>query len=231
MERRRGRQRRLTAYTKDKPVANSNDQNSEQETGLSQDGGAGADQLSDDIAKKYDPDRLLKMMSARAGRGESLDHSVRNRYERRYGVDLGHVRVITGEFAEKFNRDRNAYAVTIGSTGMILMGGSADRSAATAAGQALLGHELAHVAQAKRGLHFKTMGEGMPFAEEHEREAEAHEAAILHEEQGGATAGPSAAQLAAHAEKQIAKIRERVLEMLGDAGEMQLVRAGQMRRP
>ncbi len=216
-------------------MANSNDQHTGQEpgqdTGLSEDGGAGADQLSDDIAKKYDPDRLLKMMSARAGRGDSLDHSVRSRYERRYGVDLGHVRVITGEFAEKFNRDRNAHAVTIGSTGMILMGGTAERGAGTAAGNALLGHELAHVAQAKRGLHFKAMDAGMPFAEEHEREAEAHEADILQEEHGSSSAGPSAAQTAAHAEKQIAKIRERVLEMLGDAGEMQLIRAGQMRRP
>ena len=194
------------------------------------DNGTAADQLSDDLAKKYDPDRLLKMMSARAGKGESLDHSVRSRYERRYGVDLSHVRVITGEFAEKFNRDRNAYAVTIGSTGMILMGGSAERSSATAAGRALLGHELAHVAQAKRGLHFKAMDGGMPFAEEHEREAEAHEAAILHEEQGG-KAGPSAQDLAKQSEKRQAKIRERVLEMLGDAGEWQLVRAGEMRRP
>src|SRR5215468_10760153 len=116
------------------------------------------------------------MMSKRAGKGESLDHSLRQKYEKRFGVDLGHVRIYTGEFAEEFNRKRDAYAVTIGSTGMILMGGSPEKSMGSTSGQALLAHELTHVAQAHRGVHRKsTFSGGMPFGEEHEAEAEAVE--------------------------------------------------------
>ena len=56
--------------------------------------------ISDELLRKYDPERLLKIIGKRAGRGESLDHSVRSKYEKKFGVDLGHVRVFTGEFAD-----------------------------------------------------------------------------------------------------------------------------------
>jgi len=105
-----------------------------------------ADELTEELAKKYDPERLLKLVSKRAGRGSPLDASLRAKYEQRFGVDLGHVRIYTGEFAEEFNRQRNAHAVTIGTTGMILMGGSTDKSMSSSSGQALLAHELTHVA-------------------------------------------------------------------------------------
>src|SRR5262245_50150493 len=123
------------------------------------------------------------MVVGRAGKGESLDSTVRNKYERKFGVDLGHVRIFTGEFAEEFNRKRDAYAVTIGSTGMILMGGSPDKSMGSAAGQALLAHELTHVAQAARGAggglaRKASYDGGMPFTEEHEAEAEAVEHSV-----------------------------------------------------
>src|SRR3954469_6598001 len=145
--------------------------------------------LTDELARKYDPDRMLRMVSKRAGRGEALEHSVRAKYERRFGVDLGHVRVYTGEFAEEFNRQRNAYAVTVGATGMIMMGNSPDKSMGSASGQALLAHELTHVAQQARsntgGLHRKsTFAGALPFAEEHEAEAELVEQAVHDEEQG-----------------------------------------------
>src|ERR1700761_6479184 len=87
-----------------------------------------AEELTDELAKKYDPERLLKVVAKRAGRGDPLEHSVRQKYERRFGVDLGHVRIYSGEFAEAFNRQRNAYAVTIGSTGMIMMGKSGEKT-------------------------------------------------------------------------------------------------------
>ncbi|MGE0546803.1 MAG: DUF4157 domain-containing protein [Kofleriaceae bacterium] len=198
-----------------------------------------ADQLTDELARKYDPERLLTLVSRRAGRGESLEHSVRARYEKRFGVDLSHVRVYTGEFAEEFNRQRNAYAVTVGSTGMILMGGSPDKSLHSASGQALLAHELTHVAQAQRGLHRKSSFDGaMPFAEEHEAEAEATEAAVLHE----ASAGPSSGQAALDAvaarkaresalQDALEQIRERVLAMAAEAVRVQLARNGSQRRP
>lgn len=193
----------------------------------------GVDDLTEELAQKYDADRLLKLFRARVGAAgaKPLDQAVRSRYEKRFGVDLGHVRVVTGEFAEQFNRKRNAYAVTIGATGMVLMGNSPDRSPLTAAGQALLAHELAHVAQAKRGMHFKAQTE-LAFAEEHERDAEAHEAAVMQEERGEAEAAAAAHDAAFGRELQKAqnRIRERVLEMLADAGHMHRVRNGVRRR-
>lgn len=194
-----------------------------------------AEQLTDELARKYDPERMLLLVSRRAGKGERLDQSIRAKYEKRFGVDLGHVRVYSGEFAEEFNRKRNAYAVTIGSTGMILMGGSPDKSMGSASGQALLAHELTHVAQAHKGLHRKATG-GMPFAEEHEAEAEAVEHDVAHG--GGHGADTHAATEAASAKiaakqalaKAIEQIKERVHEMCADAERNHILRSGSQRR-
>jgi hypothetical protein len=199
----------------------------------------GADQLTDELARKYDPERMLRMVARRAGKGERLDHSIRAKYEKRFGVDLGHVRVYSGEFAEEFNRQRNAYAVTIGSTGMILMGGSPEKSLASASGQALLAHELTHVAQAQGGLHRKATG-GMPFTQEHEAEAESVEQSV--EQSGGShdhhadtnsAANAASAQVAAKEalEKAIEQIKARVNEMAADAARNQILRNGIQRRP
>ncbi|HWO22719.1 MAG TPA: DUF4157 domain-containing protein [Kofleriaceae bacterium] len=193
------------------------------------------EEISDEIARKYDPERLLRMIAKRAGRGESLDHSVRQKYEKRFGVDLGHVRIYTGEFAEEFNRRRDAYAVTVGSTGMILMGGSPEKSMGSSSGQALLAHELTHVAQQSRhaggGLHRKAT-QDLPFTEEHEAEAEAVEA---EEGQGAARAAADAgtAKLKAQEdhEAKLEEIRNRVLEMAADAARTQMTRNGIQRRP
>jgi len=194
-----------------------------------------AEELSDELARKYDPEKLLRMVSRRAGRGESLDHSVRAKYEKKFGVDLGHVRVYTGEFAEEFNRKRDAYAVTIGSTGMILMGGSPEKSMASASGQALLAHELTHVAQAQRGLHRKgTFAGEMAFTHEDEAAAEEVEAEELsgHADTRSAANAQQAAMASADALKDaIEKVRERVLEMAADAARSQYVRNGVSRRP
>ncbi len=194
-----------------------------------------AEEISDEIARKYDPERLLRMIAKRAGRGESLDHSVRSKYEKKFGVDLGHVRVYTGEFAEEFNRRRDAHAVTIGSTGMILMGGSPERSMGSTAGQALLAHELTHVAQQARhaggGLHRKAT-QDMPFTAEHEAEAAAVEA---EEGQGAsraaADAGSAKLRAAEDLEQKLEQIRNRVLEMAADAARTQHARTGIQRRP
>jgi len=196
-----------------------------------------AEQLTDEIAKKYDPERLLKMVNKKAGRGHQLDHSVRAKYERRFGVDLGHVRIYTGEFAEEFNRQRSAYAVTIGSTGMILMGGSPDKSMGSHAGQALLAHELTHVAQSKRGLHNKNFDGAMPLAtEEHEEEAEMIEAEIMG---GGDLSGalpglPSNKVLTQAAdrklkekeeiERAVEKVKQRVMDNMADEARSQSAR-------
>jgi hypothetical protein len=194
-----------------------------------------AEDISDEIARKYDPERLLKMIAKRAGRGESLDHSVRSKYEKKFGVDLGHVRIYSGEFAEEFNRRRDAHAVTVGATGMILMGGSPEKSMGTSAGQALLAHELTHVAQQARhaggGLHRKAT-QDMPFTEEHEAEAEAVEA---EEGQGASRAAADAGSARLRAEEdleqKLEEIRNRVLEMAADAARTQYARTGIQRRP
>jgi Domain of unknown function (DUF4157) len=195
------------------------------------------EELSDELARKYDPERLLRMVSRKAGRGESLDASLRAKYEKRFGVDLGHVRVVTGEFAEELNKKRDAYAVTVGGTGLILMGGSPDKAAGSRAGEALLAHELTHVAQARRGLHNR--GATPDFTQADEIEAHEVEHEVEHGEhpdgQGAATPGADAAQAAmasaaAHKE-QLEKIKARVLDMMGEAARNQYVRNGVTRRP
>jgi len=197
--------------------------------------------LTDELARKYDPERMLRMVSRRAGKGELLDHSIRAKYEKRFGVDLGHVRVYTGEFAEEFNRKRGAYAVTIGSTGMILMGGSPDKAMGSASGQALLAHELTHVAQAHKGLHRKSFSDGMPFASEHDHghEQDAQEVerqvAAGGGDPGASTKAATEAGTAAMASKEdqertLAQIKSRVLEMAGDAARNQILRSGVQRR-
>jgi hypothetical protein len=198
---------------------------------------ARAEEISDEIARKYDPERLLKMIARRAGRGESLDHSLRAKYERQFGVDLGHVRIYTGEFAEEFNRKRDAYALTIGGTGMILMGGSPERSMGSASGQALLAHELTHVAQAARGqgaaggISRKAVGD-MPFTEEHEHEAEAVEhAEASGDARAAANAGSAKLKAKDDLEQKIEEVRQRVLDMAADAARNQYTRTGVQRRP
>ena len=196
-----------------------------------------ADQLTDELAKKYDPERLLKLIGKRAGKGQSLDSTLRNKYERKFGVDLGHVRIFSGEFAEEFNRQRGAYAVTVGSTGMILMGGSPDKSMGSVSGQALLAHELTHVAQAKQGLHrAATSTGGMPFTQEHEAEAEAVEQSVA--QSGGSHDSTTAAAHAASAQvaarealkRAIEQIKERVEQMMADSARLQAARNGSARR-
>jgi hypothetical protein len=194
---------------------------------------APTEELSDELARKYDPERLLKLVAARAGRGEALDASIRAKYEKRFGVDLGHVRVITGEFAEEFNRQRDAHAVTVGGTGLILMGNTVDKAVGTRGHEPLLAHELTHVAQATRGLHNRAAAPDFTHADEieaHEVEREVeHEA----EAKQPTAADQKQAALAAEAAKQeqLEKIKARVLEMMAEATRNQYVRNGSTRRP
>jgi hypothetical protein len=196
---------------------------------------ARAEELTDELARKYDPDKLLRMVSRKAGKGEQLDHTVRAKYEKKFGVDLGHVRIYTGEFAEEFNRKRDAYAVTIGSTGMILMGGSPEKSMATKSGQALLAHELTHVAQQSKGLHRKgTFSGAMEFTHEDEAAAEEVEA---EEERGQSLTAKQFADKSKAEMKEaddvrdaIEKIKARVLDIAADAARAQVHRNGSSRK-
>jgi hypothetical protein len=198
--------------------------------------------INDELAKKFDPERLLKIIGKRAGKGEALDASLRNKYEKKFGVDLGHVRIFTGEFAEEFNRRRESYAVTIANTGMVVMGNSPDKSMASASGQALLAHELTHVAQQAKGagggLHRKATTD-MPFTHEHELEAEEHELAAYQEAIGSPlTADQEHAKLSGKSKEEsnnrlhdaVEKIKDRVVKMMGDAAQAQQMRNGSNRR-
>lgn len=181
--------------------------------------------LSDEIIRKWDPARILKLVARRAGRGDKLDESTRRRYERKLGVDLGRVRIYTGEFAEEVTKAHRAEAVTIGTTGMILMGGSPSKSMESASGRALLAHELTHVAQEQRSMHRKAaFGEATPLAtDEHEAEAEAMEAEEMQEASGSNPDGENPEERAARLKE---LVRKRVLDMFAEDERMRLTRGG-----
>ena len=117
---------------------------------------------------------------------------------------------------------------------------SAGTGAPGASGQALLAHELTHVAQAKQGLHRKGTFDGqMAFTEEHEHEAHEVEHEVesgVHPEGQGASRGAAAAQAAKQASEKamkenIEKIKARVIELMGEAARNHYVRNGSARRP
>ncbi len=185
--------------------------------------------LSDELVRKWDPDRLLKSVSRRAGKGQRLDESTRLKYEAKFGADLSGVRVYSGEFAEEITRAHRAEAVTIGTTGMILMGGAPEHSMAGADGHALLAHELTHVAQAQRGVHRSaSFDEATPLAtEEHEEEAQQAESS---ERQSSAGDSPAPEETPGdqdkNAEEKRTKIMTRVLEMIADDQRVHTMRNG-----
>jgi hypothetical protein len=142
--------------------------------------------LSRDIADKYDPERLRRMVVHGAGRGEQLDAATRSEMEGRIGGNFSQVRVFRGPFAETITKQHHADAVTVGATGMILVREGPRSDPSTALGKALLAHELTHVAQAQRGLHFALEG-GESQSAPHEQEAEKVESDV-HAEASGAKA-------------------------------------------
>lgn len=183
--------------------------------------------LSEEIARRWDPQRLLRMVGRGAGRGESLEAHTRARFERRLGVDLGGVRVYTGEFAEKVTTQHSAEAVTVGGTGMIFMSGTPDRSPAMSSGRALLAHELTHVAQSSRGIYRSAPDERPPLAtEEHEAEAESIEAEEAQLAAGGKAVeiDPEKAQ-----EELLDVVTARVLELIYDDERVHALRNGDAR--
>lgn len=164
--------------------------------------------LDEEIARKYDADRLSRVVVRGAGRGERLDLATRSDMERLHpGHDFGNVRVFRGALAEEVTARHKADAVTVANTGMILMRESPRSAPGTTAGRALLAHEITHVAQAQRGMHFALAQEGGEG--EHEREAEHVEAAVAHGD-GGAGAGDTVEQ--EHARNR--RVIERVIELI-----------------
>lgn len=170
--------------------------------------------LSRDIAERYSPERLSKIVVSGAGRGEKLDLGTQQDMERRLGGKFDHVRVFRGPFAEAVTRQHRADAVTIGATGMILVREGPRSNPGTALGKALLAHELTHVRQAQRGMHFALEGGGSSN-ESHEAEAEAVEAQVASEgggggggAHGGAGKGDGGKSEAAKKKKVMARVHE-----------------------
>ncbi|HXU67858.1 MAG TPA: DUF4157 domain-containing protein [Polyangia bacterium] len=143
--------------------------------------------LSQEIAQRWEPSRLAKLVVGGAGSGDRLDLDTQSEMERRLGARFGHVRVFRGAFAEAVTKAHRADAVTIANTGMILVREGPRSDPKTALGKALLAHELTHVSQAQRGLHFALEG-GESQGAPHEQEAEAVEAQVHAEATGAAAA-------------------------------------------
>jgi uncharacterized protein DUF4157 len=190
------------------------------------------------LAARWDPDKLSTLMRAQGpSRGQRLGFSERSRFERRLGTDLGDVRIFTGELAEQITRQHNAEALTIGKTGMILMRQSAAYAPGSAAGTALLAHELTHVAQGRESAIARKSVEA-PLAHEaaSEAEAEAQEQAVHHEEvhghvlasEGGGAAGSGAGSGSGgmSARERLEAIVEKVLELYEEEERLGHLRLG-----
>lgn len=184
--------------------------------------GAGEPTLDEEIARKYDPRRLSRIVMKGAGRGEALDLATRSDMERLHpGHDFSGVRVFRGPFAEQITARHRADAVTVANTGMILVRETPRSAPGTTSGRALLAHELTHVAQAQRGMHFAKEN-GTPGEGEHEREAEAVESQVA---SGGDNILETAANKLKESERR-RRIIERALELLGEQRRIARERSG-----
>lgn len=130
------------------------------------------EELTEEIARRWAPERLGRLVSARAGGGEGLPWHLRQRFERDLGVDLAHVRVFRGAFAQHVAKERGADALTVGDTGMVLLGQQAASAGGSAFGERVLAHEVAHVAQGEKGLFAR--GPAAAPADQQALEVEAH---------------------------------------------------------
>jgi hypothetical protein len=187
--------------------------------------------LEEVLAARWDPGKLSGFLRASSrSKGQALDYGQRSRFEERLGVDLGHVRVYTGELAEEITRQHNAEALTVGDTGMVLMRQSTAFAPGSAAGQALLAHELTHVAQAKPdAISRKATSRDLALDSVDETEAEAEQ--VEAEELARAT-GQSPPEGSSGGEKQQKKeekkelILAKVLELLEEDARFTLWRLG-----
>jgi hypothetical protein len=179
-------------------------------------------ELSDEIARRWSPERLGKIVVGEAGRGESLDVQTRQEMEKRIGGQFAGVRVFRGPFAEAITRAHKADAVTVANTGMILVREGPRADPKTALGKALLAHELTHVKQAQQGLHF-ALEEGHGSEAPHEKEAEAVESQVHAEETGAA---PGKGGGGGNKGARDAKVMARVLELIGEADRIMKDRLG-----
>ncbi|HEX9102666.1 MAG TPA: DUF4157 domain-containing protein [Polyangia bacterium] len=178
--------------------------------------------MSQEIAQRWEPSRLSKFVVGGAGSGEKLDLDTQSEMERRLGGRFADVRVFRGPFAEAVTKQHRADAVTIANTGMILVREGPRSDPKTALGKALLAHELTHVSQAQRGLHFALEG-GESQGAPHEQQAEAveqqvHAEATAQAKQAGKGGGGGGVDRAA--------VVARVVELVEDWQRTQTERLG-----
>jgi len=178
------------------------------------------EEMARDVQRRYDPAKLHSIDAASAGRAEKLDDQTRTAMERRLGTRFHDVRVVRGAFADRITRRHRADAVTIGSSGLILLRDTPRTNMRTPEGKALLAHELTHVRQAQRGMSFaKEQGsEGAA----HEREAEEIERNVLRDAKkarDGEQARPTREELRERAV-------QRVLELVEEAHRVETDRCG-----
>jgi hypothetical protein len=142
--------------------------------------------LDHEITRRYDPSSLSKLIVRDAGRGEPLDLDTRALMESRLGGNFGNVRIIRGPLAEEVTARYRADAVTVGGTELVLVREGWRSNFQTIAGKSLLAHELTHVQQQQRGLHFvHTPGGHDEAHSELENEAEMHEQLMEAHQKGG----------------------------------------------
>ena len=180
--------------------------------------------LTRDIAAKYDPDRLSRIVVSEAGRGEHLDETTRSEMETKLGGNFSGVRVFRGPFAEAVTRQHRADAVTVGATGMILVREGPRSDPSTALGKALIAHELTHVKQAQGGLHF-ALEHGESQDAPHEKAAEAVESEVHAEETGAAAEGGGGGH-GAKPEEIERMVMEKVLELVVEEDRLYRMRQG-----
>ncbi len=111
--------------------------------------------LQYETSRQYKTDPLssaggsaIPHLSESLDREEPLEFSIRDQFERAFGVDLSSVRIHTGPTAEDMARQSGARAYTIGSH-IYFAGG--EYSSQTEEGIKLLAHELQHVIQSLKG--------------------------------------------------------------------------------
>jgi hypothetical protein len=167
--------------------------------------------LDEEIVRRYDRERLTRLVQAGAGRGEFLDLATRSEMERRLpGHDFSQVRIFRGGLAEEVTARYRADAITIANTGMVMMRESSRSAPGTTSGKALLAHELTHVAQAQRGMQFAREGGADG---EHEVEARAVESETARAENSAAQ-GANRIEDERRKEARQRRVMERVMELL-----------------
>jgi hypothetical protein len=170
--------------------------------------------LDHEITRKYDPGALSKLIMRDAGRGEALDLHTRSQMEQRLGGDFGGVRVIRGPLAEEVTARYRADAVTVGGTELVLVREGWRSNFQTAAGASLLAHELTHVQQGQRGLHFAHTPGGHDEAHsELEAEAELNEHMTAADHQGRSLANEAEVRRTMAERNTWDEVRKRVKKM------------------